>query len=214
DQKDQFVKYVTENYIPKKRIDDFSIVFLKHGDKKNLKYIEKLSKKDELIDKAILGKWYREKYILNTSKSRNFSHLVSHVIFICKESNIEWFTNNRFNNIYVYKKDKSKYLQHYDFMKDVVTSGDYYTNQEVQKLFGIYNTDSVANYAGATTFGQKRFIKKDKTDELYSISENTKFVAELTNELGLSRSAVLFNALKELNIEVIDWLPLGNGTRI
>lgn len=199
--KDRLIQFIQKNYRPvKKQLKNYKNFMVKAtGSKEKLCFIEKNQDKT-FIDKKALSKYAQEKYPLRSGKMVG-KHLIEHVIIICKQANVKWYTNLKFDNIYILKDEISKCIEYYNELNTIITS--HYSTTEVKEIFNKREINLVAKYAEAIVIGPTRYFKKNKIEELKFLYKNYIKISDIAKELNLRNSQVSKLA-KEIGLKTID----------
>lgn len=159
------------------------------------------------IESDVIDDYYDFHFLKDYSKRNALYQLgdnkrtLQHILMVCNEQGVKWFTNRSLNNVYIAKADFEKYKAYYDKVKNFDPE-QYYTNTEVKEMFGIMNTDRIAEYANAFKVKNKLYFDKKKIDELKYVQENTITNSELMEKYNIS-SKSLKNLMKKLGIKYI-----------
>ncbi|WP_035979898.1 helix-turn-helix domain-containing protein, partial [Brevibacillus borstelensis] len=184
--KPQLVQVIKENYRELKREEDVLTSVIRQW-KDELGIIDDGLNNKKYYDFTFLKEYSRQHSL---SVLRDNKSVLTHIWTVCKEQGIPLLTDRRFSNVYLavtdFREDQQYYEKRKNFDPDI-----YYSNAEVKEMFGIVNTDGLAEYANAFQVKGKLYFSKEKINELKFIQENTVTKKEVMEKYDIPHSTMM-----------------------
>lgn len=138
----------------------------------------------------------------------SFQDVARHTIYVAEYQNVDWFTNEKFDDIYIKCSDENKFLEFYELWDRVNNPEEYYTNKEVAQMFG-RRVDTIAKFVNAIRVGKLLYLEKSKVDYIYKLEKETITLNELVEQLNLKTDhgdwsdKKIIRVLEKLGVEYI-----------
>jgi len=208
--KPKLVQLISENYTEQRSEKDVLKSVLSQW-KEEIDYLDNAIGTDEFYDFNFLKDYSKQNASTNLGDNKR---VLQHILKVCQEQGIKWRTNRSLTNIYVAVIDFEKYEAFYDNLK-TFDPEQYYTSTEVKEMFGIVNTEGIADYANAIKVNGKLYFDKKKIDELKYVQENTVTKLELMKKYDIPSNS-LQRLINKLGVKFIpkNTYPLINAMLI